>query len=690
MVEKSKLHKFWSGQINKSKKREQNWRSESDHYIKIYADGVANHHGKPNSNDLAAAPFNILWSNIEILKAATLSKVAQPNVTRRHKDGATTQAKTALIEAQQSQDQAATQRAQQQLQAAERAAKTAKETSEIMERGLEFIQDKPAFIRNLRQARDDMLLPGRGVMWYEYHTETQLFPMDRQIIAGEDEEEIEVFLFNGAEEEPDERDESGNGFFEDIVDQSVVPKYVYWKDYLQSDSRSEELVWWKARRHGMSVDQIEAQLNLDEKRMAKLFPNPQAQNDEETEVLEVWEIWSKPKKQRIWYTENAEDTLLEEDVPLTLEDFFPCPKPMFPFETTNTMVPVPEYRIYKALATELNRIEKRLSRLTETFKVAGVYDGAKGADVQNLGDLEDGQFKPIGDAKNFGADGGMRGAFFELPLAGTAAVIDKLEARKVILKREIFEITGISDVIRGDTNAQETATAQRLKGSFGSLRLRPRREPVEEFIRDGYNIMGEIMADKFLPETFARMTGLNPSEQVMQLLRDDAMRNFTIDVETDSTVQPNQEIDQRSAVEFATAIGTFFQQALPLVQAAPQMAPLVMESIKFVARRFKAGRALEEEINRLTAQIVRAAENPPPQQEDPQKQIEMFKSQLQVMAIQADLQGKQMDNETKERVAEINAQIKVFDIQQRARDSQLKSFTTIRANELDVKAANVQ
>ena len=160
------------------------------------------------------------------------------------------------------------------------------------------------------------------------------------------------------------------------------------------------------------------------------------------------------------------------------------------------------------------------------MKVAGVYDGAEKAAMQNLGDLEDGEFKPIGDAKNFGADGGLKGAFFEIPIAGTGAVIQQLEARKAILKGEIFEITGISDVMRGDTNANETAEAQKIKGSYGSLRLRPRREPVEEFIRDGYDIMGEIMADKFLPETFARMTGLNPDEQVMQLLRDDAMRNF--------------------------------------------------------------------------------------------------------------------------------------------------------------------
>ena len=152
---------------------------------------------------------------------------------------------------------------------------------------------------------------------------------------------------------------------------------------------------------------------------------------------------------------------------------------------------------------------------------------------------------------------------FFFPLAEIGAAIAQLEARKQIVKGEIFEIIGISDIIRGDTDANETATAQRLKGSFGSLRLRPLREPVEEFIRDTYEIMADVMSSKFEPETFEAMTGLPVSEDVMSLLRSDDLNNFRIDVETDSTVQPNEVINQNNAVEFATTIGSFMAQAVP-------------------------------------------------------------------------------------------------------------------------------
>ena len=110
-------------------------------------------------------------------------------------------------------------------------------------------------------------------------------------------------------------------------------------------------------------------------------------------------------------------------------------------------------------------------------------------------------------------------------------------------------ITGISDLQRGDSNAQETATAQRLKGSYGAIRLRPRREPMEEFIRDSYRIMGEIIADEFSATSLQKLTGIEPDPECMALLQNDQMRDFRIDIETDSTVQPNEITDQQKAVE---------------------------------------------------------------------------------------------------------------------------------------------
>ena len=659
---RSQLQKFWQNQIQSAKHCEEPWRKQSDKIIKIYRDG-GDRKGK--------GQFNILWANTEILKAATLSAVSPPNVSRRYKD----------------EDY------------------HSKKAVEILERSLEFQQDQEIFARTLRKCRDDMLLVGRGVIWFEYDADFELVDMDSIEMppqvdeAGELIDSEALFMINGIETEPDNITDDGIGQIEIQSSQRVTPKYIYWKDYLQSNSRSEEDVWWKARRHGLVLDEIKSLLGQD---ACDKIDLPQNTNDEGVEVYEVWEIWNKTKRQRIWFTDKATDTLQIEKPPIKLTDFFPCPKPLFPFETNGTMIPVPEYMIYQEQAIELNRIVDRLTKLTGMMKVAGAYNGADKDSVVDMSSLEDGQFKAIKNATAFGEKGGFAGALFSLPLQEIAAVIQQLEVRKSIIKNEIYEITGISDLQRGDSNAQETATAQRLKGSYGAIRLRPRREPMEEFIRDSYRIMGEIIADEFSATSLQKLTGIEPDPECMALLQNDQMRDFRIDIETDSTVQPNEITDQQKAVEYSQVVSNILSQGIPAIQAFPQIAPFLAESLKFVARQFKAGRQLEDQLTQLTdsiEQMGQQQQQPGQEQQNPEAQQQAMAQQQEGMMAQAEMQMKQQDmaikaqtaqmnNQTKLQIANMNAQTKMMDTQTRAEAEAERNATTIRKNELDVLAGN--
>jgi len=663
---KTEMQKFWAAQISKSKTREKPWRAQGDRIVKLYRGPKAMSTRETHSD---RNQFNILWSNTEILKAATFSKLSPPNVTRRYKD----------------EDPAA------------------RQASEIMERALEFQADSDEFVPNLRKARDDMLLPGRGTNWYEYDADFNLVRMDEiqgppeVDEAGELIESEAIFQLNGVTTKPDKITDDG-AFMEVKAAERVTSKYVYWKDYLQSDSRTEEDVWWKARRHGLSKDELTDLLG--EKAVSRIdLPTAprdtgEGQSGADDDVFEVWEIWSKPTRKRIWFTTNASDTLEVEDVPVKLTGFFPSQKPLFPFETTDTMIPVPEYTIYQPQAMELNIIVRRLTRITRILKVAGVYNGAKEDAVIDMQQLEDGQYKAIHNAMAFGDRGGFAGALFSLPLQEAAAVLQALEARKVILKNEIFEITGISDVMRGDSQVHVTATAERLKGSFGSLRLRPRREPMEEFIRDGYRIMAEIIADNFSAANIQRMTGIQPTDDTMALLRDDRMRSFRIDVETDSTVQPNEEIDMRKAVEYGQVVGSLLQQALPAIQAFPATAPFLGFSLKFISRQFKAGRVVEQELNNLIEQATKLAANPPQPRQDPKDaiaaqrlELDAQKLQIEQVKVALDAQKAQVDDQTKKDIAAQQENTKVFIAQLRAETEDDRTAAKLLGDVLDVEAA---
>ncbi len=638
-IKKTDAQKFWMKEIAAAKKREENWREKGEKVVKQYRD---------DDNIRSRTRFNVFWSITEILKAATFSRVPQPNVTRRFKtDG-----------------------------------KVPRQASELLERCLDFYSGEDSFTDNIRQARDDMLIPGRGTVWIQYDAAFNKIELDvaeNVLDLPDGTQEIEVqFALAGTPMEPDgfENEETLEGpFIEELETESVSLDFVFWQDFLQSNSRSWEKTWWVARQHGMDRAQLVDMFGKDA--IDKVDSPTEDEKDSagnSREVFPVWEIWDKARGERVWFTDRATDTLDVEEPPLELEGFFPCPKPIMPFETTDTMVPVPEYCIYQDQAREINVIASRLTALTKALRAVGIYN-AKNGEQLDLSQYEDGVLVPVNMAE-FGTDGALGQQIQYIPLVEIAAVMDKLEARKVILKNEIFEITGVSDVIRGATDPSETAAAQRLKGSYGSLRLRPRREPIEEMIRDIYRIMAEVISDKFSTQTIHAITGMEVTPDVEAFMRNDTLRTFRIDVETDSTVQPNQEIDKRNAMDFITTMGGFLQQAIPAAEAVPQLAPILGGMVKLAAENMKGGRVLEGMIDEAMDKLVEASQNPQPPQASPEQQLEQQANQIEQAKIQVDMAKEQ--NKSVE--LQIKAKQQGVDLQQ----MQVDAVINQQNNETDV------
>jgi hypothetical protein len=214
---------------------------------------------------------------------------------------------------------------------------------------------------------------------------------------------------------------------------------------------------------------------------------------------------------------------------------------------------------------------------------------------------------------------------------------------------DVWQITGVADVMRGQSDPDETAAAQGIKAHWGSLRVRDRQKEIERFARDLLRIIGEVIASKFSPETLGQMAGVQlltagqkaqiqmqieaqgviaqvtgrppppvppqlaaqlaqPSwDEVMALLQNRATRMFRIDVESDSTILPDEQLEKQRRVEFVHAIGEFLGQSLPAVRATPQLFPVISESLKFLVRGFRAGREMEEVIERALDELQQAS-----------------------------------------------------------------------------------
>jgi hypothetical protein len=149
-------------------------------------------------------------------------------------------------------------------------------------------------------------------------------------------------------------------------------------------------------------------------------------------------------------------------------------------------------------------------------------------------------------------------------------------------------------------------------------------------------------------------------DAVVQLLRDDRMRGFRIDIETDSLVESDQQAERASANELVTAIGGFFKEFGPIVQAMPPLAPLASGLLQFAVRRYKVGAELEELIEKCMGEVQEHLANPPPPQPDPTEQIKLqiaqMKAQSESAKSQANIQATGMKAQAEGQKAQIGVQ----------------------------------
>ena len=671
--------KFWISRIERSRKRESAWRNEGRAITAIYRDdGHLHHRGNDSGSNHGRDPvrpfehhhnspkFNILWSNTEILKPATLSALPEPDVRRRFN----VENPIALG------------------------------ASEILEKSLSFMADDEGFIEEFKQARDDFLLPGRGVLRVRYSADIRRFELERVIQKTIDESgnEIESELFKRGDEflMPDGFEVEGelvdidvdgaNPFIEMKVSERVFPEYVFWEDFLMSDHRNWSDVvkeGWIAFRHEFDKFQMRQVFGRD---VATKIKTPEMKEPDGGDTGSiVWEIWDAVGRKVVWMAMDGIDVLDEVDDPLDLKNFYPVPKPLYPFETTDTLEPVPLFRIYEGQAHELNTVETRLHRLTRALKATGVYNGANSDDIANLASGEDGTLIPVKSIADFtGGTGTLEGQIAWMPIDQIARTIGELRLRKAELKQEIFELTGISDLIRGASDPRETARAAGIKGSFGALRMRPLREPVEQMFRDFYRLAGELMAEKFDEATFVKITGAEVDPAVMQLLKSDQLREFRIDIETDSTVQPNEEFQRGQATEFAGVMNSLLNGTSEFLSSQPLpmqaiMAPVLFETMKATVRQFKVGRSVEDELNTALEQVqqfIQQQLDQPPPEPAPPDPIEAGKLQLAAAKLQSDSRDSQLREQN-------ISQGQQLDMQNKRERNQ----TDIIKNLLDVSAA---
>jgi hypothetical protein len=305
----------------------------------------------------------------------------------------------------------------------------------------------------------------------------------------------------------------------------------------------------------------------------------------------------------------------------------------------------------------MDDLTARIANLTKALKMVGVYDSSQVA-LQNL--LNSGMENimiPVDSWAAFAQTGGLKGATDMLPIGEVARTVISLYDARDRVRADMYEVTGLSDIIRGASDPNETATAQGIKAQWGSIRVRDRQQEVQRFARDVIRITAEIIGEMFEPQTIAQMSGIAemPPDyqqlfpQAIELLRNHSARQFRIDVETDSTIAPDEQAEKAAVTELLSTVGGFLQASLPVVQAAPPLGPVIGEMLLYALRRFRAGRQMEQVVEQAMQQMMQPPPPAPPPQPDPTEQMraqaEQIKAEAGIVQAQVGIQKVTMEAE---------------------------------------------
>jgi hypothetical protein len=595
-----RLRKYWR-EVEAYNKAAEDWHRQSDTIVKMYLD--------QHRSAASGRRFALLWSNIETLKPSVYAKTPNVLCSRRHKDPDP----------------------------------IGRVAAEILERATNTTLDLYKADERFRMVRDDRLLTSRGSAWVRYEADT-----------------------------------TGDK----INYEKVCIDYVHWKDFGHNVAGTWADVWLVWRK--VYKSRAENTKRFGKKVADKLSYSAKTAADDDKEMGEhkacLYEIWDKTANKVCFISKDCPEILEDGPPPIAFGDFFPTPEPCYGTKTSKSLFPTPDYRYYQDQAQEIDDLTAQIAGLTDLLTPRGFIPAGPSADgadavrimIQSLqSQLTQNKtiFIPVEAWAAFSERGGAKGLIEWMPVQEFVMTLrGAIDARNQLVQ-DVYQITGIADILRGQTDPDETLGAQQLKAQTGARRVKNTKDEVARFCRDIGRLVAEVIAEQFQPQTLADMSGFayvpapppmmpgmqpgmeqqpppqSPSgktfdDKVVQLLRDDRMRGFLIDIETDSTIQPDEDAEKQRRTEFLTAMGGFLQQSGEMMQVAPSLFPMVSEMALFGVRGYRVGRQMEDTIETTLKQVAMELQQRQ-QQPDPKVQAEQAKMQAEQQNMQAQMQMEQ-------------------------------------------------
>ena len=543
---------YWFSELNAAENAQKKWHKRATKVVDRYKDNRS-------ASQESWFRLNLFYSNISTMSAMLFGKLPEITMDRRNNDANDDVARVASM---------------------------------ILQRALQNDIGTPndQYSDTLRMNLQDRLISGLGVARVRYEFDKEVvetasqLDMNGQVIA--------------------------EGFSEEVVTAERAPiEYVFWKDFLWSPARTWNEVRWVGFTTKMTKEQCIERFGEEVGSKIPLTSTKKSDTDLSAETeqdawkrAEIIEIWDKDNKKVCWYNKEMPELLDEKDDPLGLTGFFPCAEPLASNLTTTAYMPIPDFFMAQDLYNEIDRLETRIATISEAVKVVGVYDKSSDGVKRMLSEGVENDLIPVDNWSMFAEKGGLKGMVDWMPIESIAGVLRELTARRDDVKTQLFEVTGLADIMRGAESAAATATASSLEARFASIRVQALQDQFADYATDLIRLRAEIMTQHFNPENLYKQSNIEYTADgqnqelvgaAMELISNKKDLIWRLSVKPESVAMTDFAQLKQERTDFLMAISQFFQSAGPIIEQEPAAAPMLIEMLKWSLSGFKGSAEVE-------------------------------------------------------------------------------------------------
>lgn len=646
---------IWTKELENANKHEKNWRAEAQKYLNIYRD---QHENNANTDTSESKRYNIFWSNTQTLRPLIFSKLPKSNITQRYLD----------------KDE------------------ISRIASEMMERAINYFLEMNQAEKIFSKVRDDFLICGRGLAKIEFNPAEEL-EIDTEVKDEDgttkiaktkeiDEETKKIRL-----EYIDWRNfrMSTENEWKDIrwiafrqlktrdaliaefgkKGEKVSLNYSSSSSNKNADKQSDKnrlfslgevwYIWDKSSGRilclSTGTDGVLLMNEDDDYNLQGFFPCPKPLGSDsdpsclipiplyrmyksQAEELNAVDIRIKNLIEQCKacgiYTSIAEQQDLQSL--FTGED-----GEMTPMKSTAPNMKVQDLVMFKPLEAiilairELN--EQKINIINNIRDITGLSDIVRGitapsetATAQEIkGNFAISRIQPIQKE-------------FEIYVRD----LIRLMAEMIVEKYSINELAKITNLKIVDIDAISEAAKLKLKQLLNEAqKLVNPDDPEKDQKMQELVVKAQEGYKKTMQKPLQDLKGyaVTPKQlkELDKLIKNDKLRSFAIDIETESTIRVDQQQEKQDRIEYLTAISNFTSSFGPMVQAGIMSKDTFKEFLLFISKPYKVGRNLEESLVE--------EEDLEPKQPSAEEMLAQAEMQIKQQDIQLKAQKLQLDQQ---------------------------------------------